>query len=133
MLAHDKNAASVDTKSVSSKIGSPLARNAGPNSCRLRAMTNNDGFSSERASFLYRHGNLHIFSARSSSPMYTATANEVRQERCATYYSTHGQGGSTDVLCSQTEKKTISRQWMLIAGSIILLTTRRYVDIQFCC
>lgn len=44
MLTRDQNAASVDTRSVSNKIGSPLARNAGPNPCRLTAIINDDGY-----------------------------------------------------------------------------------------
>lgn len=36
-----------------------------------------------------------------------------------------GREGSTDILCSQTEQETILRQWILIAGSVILLTTRQ--------
>lgn len=36
-----------------------------------------------------------------------------------------GREGSTDISCSQTEQETLLRQWILIAGSAILLTTRQ--------
>ena len=63
MPIQDHNAASVDTRSVFSKIGSPLARNAGPNPCRLRAMINDDGYFMRKNLVSLQYGNLHMFSA----------------------------------------------------------------------
>lgn len=54
-----------------------------------------------------------------------ATANDLHLKHCTTYNSTRGREGSTDVLCSQAEQKTISRQWILIAGWAIISTTRQ--------
>ena len=44
------------------------------------------------------------------------TANEPHRERCTTYNLTRGGAGSTDVLCSQSEQETVSRQWSFDSG-----------------